>query len=92
MQVVGKNKNLIKERKKKILFSTSIRKLTVEEDTEAYKEMKQISHQGIVEILGPIETGKMSKTFEFQQLQRLDLHSKCLIGGKTTKHSLNNTK
>ena len=52
MQEVGKKKNLIKERENEILFSTSITKLTVEKDAVAYKEMKEMSHEGIVEILG----------------------------------------
>ena len=58
------NKNLMKEIEKKVLFSTSITKLTVKEDTVAYKEMKQMSHEGILEILGHVETGKPRKTLE----------------------------
>ena len=38
MQEVGKNKKLIKESGKENLFSTSITKLTVEEDTVAYRQ------------------------------------------------------
>ena len=64
MQEVGKNMNLIKERERKILFSTSIMKLTVEKDTEAYKEKRQMSHEGILEILGHVEIGKPRKTLE----------------------------
>ena len=64
MQEVGKNKNLIKKSEKKILFSKSIAKFIVEEDTEAYKEIKQMSHEGILEILGHVETGKPRKTLE----------------------------
>ena len=64
MQEVVKNKNLIEEREKKVLFSTSITKLTVEEDKVAYKERNQMSHEGILEILGHVETGKPRETLE----------------------------
>ena len=95
MQEVGKILNLIKEKERKILFSTSITKLTVEEDTVAYKEKRQMSHEGILEILGHVEIGTPRKTLEnlwIPQLRCLRLHKKCLIGCKTTKHLLNSTK
>ena len=47
-----------------IIFSTLITKLAVEEDTVVYKETKQMSHEGILEILGHVETGKLRKTLE----------------------------
>ena len=64
MQDVGKNRNLMKRREKKILFSTSITKLTVEEDTVAYKEKRQMSHEGILEISGHVVTGKQRKALD----------------------------
>ena len=44
--------------------STSTTKLTVEEDTVAYKEINQMSHEGILEILGHVETEKPKKPLE----------------------------
>ena len=73
-EVVGENKNVVKEREKKILFSTLTTKLTVEEDTVAYKEMKQMSHEGILEILNHVRQEnrkKPWKSFGFPQLRRL---------------------
>ena len=61
---MNKNKNLMKRREKIILFGISIIKLTVEEDTVAYKEMKQMSHEGILEIMGHVEIGKPRKVLE----------------------------
>ena len=68
---MGKNKNWMKRQTKKILFSTSIPELTIEEDTVAFKEMKRVSHEDIPEVLDHVETGKITKTFGFSRLRRL---------------------
>ena len=44
---MGKDKNWMKRREEKRLLSTLITKLTVEEETVAFKEMKQMSHESI---------------------------------------------
>ena len=62
----------MKRRENKILFSTLETQLTVEEDTVAYKEMKQMSHEGMLEILGHLEMEnreKPWKNFGFPQLR-----------------------
>ena len=63
---------MMKRRENKILFSTLETQLTVEEDTVAYKEMKQMSHEGMLEILGHLEMEnrkKPLKNFGFPQLR-----------------------
>ena len=47
----------------KVLFSTSITKLIVEEDSRVQGD-EQMSHEGILEIFGHVQTGKPRKTLE----------------------------
>ena len=71
----------MKQRGKKRLFSTLTTKLAVEERSVAYNEICRCL---IKFFLGHVETGKPMQTDENLWV--------ATVGGKTTKHLLNNTK